>query len=271
MTIMITGATGQLGRLIITELLQKIPASQLIAGVRNPDKAAGLQQSGVEIRMADYDVPESLDSAFRTISRLLLISSPHQDDTVRLLQHKRVIDAARRAGVEHIFYTGFAFSHQGSPDNVHTLTEQAIADSGLKYTFLRNALYLDFINVLGLQEAISSGVLLTSPGEWRFNSVTRRDLAQATAAVLLSNQHDHPSYEFTAPQAWTFHDLAEALSERAGKTVVHREDPGIQHWIYNYLASINTSATTSDLERWIGRPVTPLKKSIADFVIAGQK
>lgn len=271
MTIMITGATGQLGRLIITELLQKIPAGQLIAGVRTPDKAAGLKHSGVEIRMTDYDVPELLDSAFRNISRLLLISSPHQDDAVRLVQHKRVIDAARRAGVEHIFYTGFAFSHQGSPDNVHTLTEQAIADSGLRYTFLRNALYLDFVNVLGLREAVSSGVLLTSPGEWSFNSVTRRDLAQSTAAVLLSNQHDHPSYELTAPQAWTFHDLAEALSEWAGKTVVHREDPGIRHWIYNYLAGINTASTTGDLERWMGRPVTPLKKSIADFIVAEQK
>lgn len=268
MTLMITGATGQLGKLIIMELLQKVPPEQIIAGVRNPDKAAELQQSGLEIRLVDYDIPETLESAFRGISRLLLISSPHQDDAVRLVQHKRVIDAACRAGVEHVFYTGFAFSHLGSPDNVHARTEQAIVDSGLRYTFLRNALYMDFINVLGLQEAVSSGVLATPPGDWCFNSVTRRDLALATAAILTSVQHDRSSYELTAPQTWDFTDLAEALSGLAGIPVIHREAPGIQHWSYNYLSSINTSSTTGDLERWMGRPVTPLKESIADFMKA---
>lgn len=268
MALMITGATGQLGRLTIKELLQKIPPEQIIAGVRNPDNAAELQQSGLEIRLVDYDNPKTLDPAFRGISRLLLISSSHQDDAVRLVQHKRVIDAACRAGVEHIFYTGFAFSHLGNPDNVHARTEQAIVESGLKYTFLRNALYIDFINVLDLQEAIRSGVLAAAPGNWSFNSVTRRDLALATAAILTSVEHDRSSYELTAPQTWSFADLAEALSGLAGKPVIHREDPGIQHWIYNYLSSINTASTTGDLERWMRRSVTPLKESVADFIKA---
>ncbi|AIQ52651.1 NmrA family transcriptional regulator [Paenibacillus sp. FSL R7-0331] len=266
MRIMITGATGQLGGLIIENLLQKLPAGNLVAGVRNLSKAAWLRQSGIEIRHTDYDLPESLETSFAGISRLLFISSPHQEDTVRLLQHKRVIEAARRAGVGHTLYTGFAFSHQGSIDNIHTLTEQAILDSGMKYTFLRNALYMDFVNVLDLNEAISSSVLNTPPGNWRFNAVPRSDLALAAAEIVASDGHVNKSYDLTAPHAWTFADLAHALTELSGKPVIHREDPKIQHWIYNWLSAINTASTSRDLERWMGRPAASLKESVAPFI-----
>ncbi|AIQ47080.1 NmrA family transcriptional regulator [Paenibacillus sp. FSL R7-0273] len=266
MRIMITGATGQLGGLIIDHLLQKLPAGSLVAGVRNLSKAARLRQSDIEIRHTDYDLPESLETSFAGISRLLFISSPHQEDAVRLLQHKRVIEAAGRAGVEHILYTGFAFSHQGSPDNIHTLTEQAILDSGMKYTFLRNALYMDFVSVIGLNEAVSSGVLNTPPGNWRFNAVTRSDLAVAAAEITANDGHENTSYELTAPHAWTFADLAQALTELSGKPVIHREKPGIQHWIYNWLSAINTASTSADLERGMGRPAASLKESVAPFI-----
>lgn len=167
MKTMITGATGQLGRLIIDNLLQKMPQEQIVAGARHPDKAIELQRQGIEIRYADYDVPEGLEAAFHDISQLLLISSSHTDDGIRLAQHKRVIEAAVKAGVSHILYTGFAFPQQRiniASGNVHTLTERVILDSGLEYTFLRNALYIDFVNVLGLKEASRRGELITHPG-----------------------------------------------------------------------------------------------------------
>ncbi|QUL57802.1 NmrA family NAD(P)-binding protein [Paenibacillus tritici] len=272
MTIMITGATGQLGILIMEYLLERIPAGQMIAGVRKLEQAAPLQEQGIGVRVADYDVPESLNEAFDGITRLLLISSSHTDDNVRLAQHKRVIDAAVQSGVGHILYTGFAFSQRrsdpGKPDNVHTLTEQAIMESGLEYTFLRNALYIDFVGVLGLKEALSSGELITAPGEWRFNSVGRRDLAlAATAAVLGEDGAGNHIYELTAPQTWDFDDLAEVLTEVAGKPVVHRQDDGIQHWIYAFMSKLDTSSTSGDLERLMGRPVTPLKDSILPFLV----
>lgn len=270
MKIMITGATGQLGSLIIENLRSRIPAEQIVAGVRKLEQAAYLREQGVEVRYADYDVTESLDEAFRGISRLLLISSSNTDDGIRLIQHKRVIDAAKRSGVGHILYTGFAFprqrSEQSNPDNVHTLTEQAIIDSGLEYTFLRNALYIDFVGVLGLKEALSSGELITAPGEWKFNSVTRGDLALAAAAVLLEGEPGNPIYELAAAHTWDFVDLTEVLTGVAGKPVVHRQDAAAQHWIYAFMSKLDTSSTSGDLERLMGRPVTPLKESIMPFL-----
>ncbi|MEK4852375.1 SDR family oxidoreductase [Paenibacillus sp. FSL H7-0756] len=271
MTIMITGATGQLGRLIIEQLRQRLPAGQIVAGIRRMEQAADFREKGIEVRYADYDQPASLDEAFRGISRLLLISSSHTDDEVRLAQHKRVIDSAKRGGVRHLLYTGFAFpqhsTDRSTPGNVHTLTEQAIIESGMDYTFLRNGLYMDFVGVLGLKEAISSGVLATAPGEWRFNSVTRADLALASAAVLGSGESGNQVYELAASRTWDFADLAEVLTEVAGKPVVHVQDASVQHWIYTWLRKLDTASTSGDLERLMGRPVTPLRDSILPFIV----
>lgn len=242
MKILITGANGQLGSQIIEQLRRRIPAGQIVAGVRQVEQAAHLREQGIEVRYADYDVPESLAAAVSGISRLLLISSPHQDDSVRLTQHQQVIAAAKAGGVKHLLYTGLAFSGwtagQDAPENVHALTEQAIVASGLEYTFLRNGLYMDFVGVLGLKEAMSSGELVTAPGAWVFNSVTRGDLA-----------------------------LASVLAEVAGRRVVHLEDAGVQHWIYAFLSRLDTSSASRDLEQLIGRPVTPLKDSILPFLV----
>lgn len=273
MKIMITGAAGQLGNLIIENLRSRIPAEQIVAGVRKLEQAAHLREQGIEVRYADYDVPESLDEAFCGISRLLLISSSHTDDSVRLTQHKQVIDAAKRSGVGHILYTGFAFPRQSidqnKPANVHTLTEQAIIESGLEYTFLRNALYIDFVGVLGLKEALTCGELVTAPGDWKFNSVNRGDLALATAAVLAEGKSGHQIYELTTPQTWDFADLAEVLTEVAGKPIVHRQDAAVQHWIYAFISKLDTSSTSGDLERLMGRPVTPLRESVMPFLPVG--
>ncbi|AIQ18167.1 NmrA family transcriptional regulator [Paenibacillus sp. FSL H7-0357] len=269
MKTMITGATGQLGRLIIDNLLQKMPQEQIVAGARHPDKAIELQRQGIEIRYADYDVPEGLEAAFHDISQLLLISSSHTDDGIRLAQHKRVIEAAVKAGVSHILYTGFAFPQQRiniASGNVHTLTERVILDSGLEYTFLRNALYIDFVNVLGLKEASRRGELITHPGDFRFNSVSREDLALATAAVLAGSGHSNRIYELAAPHTWSFNDLAAALTSLAGKPVTHREDASVQHWIYSFLKKIDTVSTSNDLEQLMGRSITSLQDSIVPFV-----
>lgn len=270
MKILITGAAGQLGSQIIEQLRHRIPAGQIVAGVRQVEQAAHLREQGIEVRYVDYDVPESLAEAVRGISRLLLISSPHQDDSVRLTQHKQVIAAVKAGGVKRLLYTGLAFSGwtagQDTQGNVHALTEQAIIESGLEYTFLRNGLYMDFVGVLGLKEAMSSGELVTVPGAWAFNSVTRADLALAAAVVLGSEASGNQVYELAAPQTWNFADLAAVLTEAGGRTVVHREDAGVQHWIYAFLSRLNTSSTSRDLEQLMGRPVTPLKDSILPFL-----
>ncbi|WP_151733996.1 NAD(P)H-binding protein [Paenibacillus tengchongensis] len=286
MTIMITGAAGRLASLILPLLEELIPserdatgdqtppephvanvqtsAGHIVAGVRNPEQAARLLERGTEVRVADYDRPESLAGAFRGVSKLLLISSSHTDDAVRLEQHSRVIAAAQQAGVAHMLYTGFAFPRPGSKD-VHTMTEQLIAESEMKYTFLRSGLYTDFVQVLGLPQAIAGGELVTAPGEWLFNSVIREDLAQAIAGVLAEEGHEGRIYELAAASTWSFADLADALSPYAGREVRHREDPGVQHWIYAFLATINTRTASSDLEMLLRRKATPLEESIKPF------
>lgn len=249
-------------------LLQFVPAGQIIACVREPEKAKNLVEKGIEIRIGDYDQPDSLMQAFSGVTELLFISSSHPDDNVRLNQHAQVVNAALKAGVKHLLYTGFAFPPKGQipANHVHLLTEQMILHSGIEYTFLRNALYMDFVEILGLKEAIQNGELITYPGEWLFNSVTRKDLALATAVVLTTTGHHSQIYELTAPNPWDFSDLAEVLSELSGKRVVHRQNSSIQHWMYSFLAKIDTASASKDMERLLGRPVTSLKDAIAPFI-----
>lgn len=199
---------------------------------------------------------------------MLLISSSHRDDTIRLRQHAQVIEAAVKAKVEHFMYTSFAFIENGftSLSRLHLATEHAILASGIPYTFFRNALYTDFVGSLDLNAAIAKGELVIYPGEWKFNSVTRLDLASGIAAVLSEPGHKNKTYELTAPIPWTFAELAAALSVLAGKPIALRQDSRIENWIYGLLSKLDTSSTSADLERLIGRPVTALKESLKPFV-----
>lgn len=268
MSIMVTGATGQLGRLMLKSLLQYLPIDQIIVCVRDLKKANDLLEQGFEVRYGDYDQQDSLIQAFSGVTKLLFISSSHPDDKVRLHQHSLVVDAALKAGVKHLLYTSFAFPPKEDipAEHVHLLTEQLIIKSGMDYTILRNALYVDFVAVLGLKSAIQSGELVTYPGEWSFNSVTRNDLALTTAVVIITSGHENKIYELTSPRTWDFNELAEVLSQLSGKEILYRQDSSIQHWMYSFLAKIDTVSTSTDMETLMGRPVTPLKDAIAPFI-----
>ncbi|OPH50579.1 NAD(P)-dependent oxidoreductase [Paenibacillus ferrarius] len=268
MSIVITGANGKLGSLIINELLQIISADQIVACVRNPDKAEVFVKQGIEVRLCDYDQPESLGQAFAGASKLLIISSSNQDDTIRFRQHAHVIEAAKKAKVGHLLFTSFAFLGAGdiAPSHLYLATEHAIQTTGIPYTFLRNSLYTDFVGVLGLEAALATGELRIYPGEWKFNTVTRHDLAQGIAVVLSQPGHENKTYELTAPRSWTFDDLKTALYELSGKSVHVRQDPQIQNWIYGFLSKIDTSSTSTDLEKLIGGPVTSLKESLKQMM-----
>ncbi|RJE89602.1 hypothetical protein D3P07_04975 [Paenibacillus sp. 1011MAR3C5] len=124
------------------------------------------------------------------------------------------------------------------------------------------ALYTDFVEILDLQSAMAKGELRVQPGDWRFNTVTHLDLAAAIATTLASPGHEHHTYELTAPKAWTFEELAGALSELGGKPVSVVQDAELQHWMFGFLRSTHTSSTTGDLERLMDRPATTLKESI---------
>ncbi|WP_337099216.1 NmrA family NAD(P)-binding protein [Paenibacillus sp. YIM B09110] len=273
MKIAITGANGQLGIIIMEQLLTRLPAEQMIACVREPGTMKRYGQLGVTVKRCDYDQPDTLPQAFEGATHVLLISSSHRDDLVRIRQHSHVIEAAKRADISHLMYTSFAYPEASSASiaHMHRATEQTILAAGMTYTFFRNAFYVDFVNVLDLNTAITSRELVIAPGNWHFNAVSRFDLGRAIASVLSEPElHSNRIYELTVPTAWQFNDLANALSELTGTSITVREDAAAQHWIYGLLRKLDTSSTSDAMERLIGSPVTSLLETIRPFIHPNQ-
>ncbi|MEV0284479.1 MULTISPECIES: SDR family oxidoreductase [unclassified Kribbella] len=279
MSIVVTAATGQLGHLVIDELLQRVPADQVVAAVRNAEKAAGIAARGVEIRMADYNDPASLATAFKAGDTVLLISSSEVGS--RIAQHTAVIDAAKAAGVARIAYTGVLGGPEADFDLAadHKATEQAILDSGLSYTFLRNGWYTE-IYTQQLPVHLEHGVV-GATGDGRIASASRRDYAAAAAAVLTGDDHEKKAYELNGDTSWTLAEYAAELSRQTGKDVAHNNVPGevllgilsgagVPEPMVGILVDVDAAIERgllagrgSDLSRLIGRPTTPIADTIA--------
>lgn len=289
MSIVVTGATGQLGGLVIQHLLKKVPASQIVASVRNVKKASNLADLGVEVRYGDYNDFESMKKSFAGASKVLFISSPDYDNTLRVRQHANVVQAARDAGVKHIVYTGYAFAEESklSLAHLHLATEYAIRTTNIPYTFLRNSLYTEVFVNPGLKAAVEHGALVTNAGSGRLNTVTRNDLALAAATVLTEDGHENRTYTLVSNQTWSFDDLAQILTKLSGKKVVHRSvsfDEAKENFvksglpepfavevakIYQAIAEGETAKTSDDLQKLIGS-VTPLEEIVIQVLRNGQ-
>ncbi|MGB9281558.1 MAG: SDR family oxidoreductase [Pseudonocardiaceae bacterium] len=222
MTILVTGATGALGRLVVSHLLEVVGPSEFAVSARDPGRATDLADAGVDVRKADFDDLASLDAAFADVRRLLVISTGSLDDDVRIQQHTNALDAAARAGVEHLAYTS-VIDAQTSPLKLaaaHRETERLIRGSGIAFTFLRNGLYHEpFVGLLG--QALRHGALVTSAGAGRIATASRDDLALAAATVLSTPGHEGAVYELTGPRAWSFDELAQIPAAHAGRPLVH--------------------------------------------------
>jgi NAD(P)H dehydrogenase (quinone) len=282
MTIAITGATGHLGRLVVQNLTAKGPAADLVALVRSPEKAADL---GVAAREFDYDRPETLDRALADVDTTLLISGPVP--RVRVAQHRHVIEAAKRAGVQRIVYTS-ALHADTSPLDIaadHRATEAALKASDVPYTILRNGWYTE--NYTGwIAGALAAGALLGSAGDARISSATRADYAQVAAAVLTGAGHEGQTYELAGDEAWTLSDLAAEISRQTGRTIPYRDLPaadyaavltsvGLPEGLAQAIAGWDVAAAqgalfddSRQLSRLIGRPTTPLSAAVADALKA---
>lgn len=273
MSIVVTGATGQLGSLVIENLLTKIPGDQLVAVARNLDEAKKqFADTGIEVRFGDYDEPHSLQGAFEGASKLLFISSPDLDDINRIVQHANVVKAARDAAVEHIIYTGYAFAENSRLPlaNLHLSTEYAIRTSSVPFTFVRNSLYTEVFINSGLTPSIEKGELVSNTGSGKMNTVNRADLAKGIAEVLTSEGHKNKVYNFAASTTWDFNELAEAIQQVTGKQVTHKavslekqmeyyREEGLPEGaaiftasLYQAIAEGETSETSEDLKRLIG-------------------
>ncbi|WP_026686169.1 SDR family oxidoreductase [Azovibrio restrictus] len=278
--ITITGANGQLGRLVIHNLLQQLPARNIVAAVRRPDQARDLEALGVQLRQADYDRPETLAAAFAGTEKLLLISSSEVGR--RLPQHEAVIDAARQAGVALLAYTSLLHA-DSSPLPLaaeHKATEARLQASGLPHVILRNGWYTE--NYLAsLPVALEHGVLLGCAGQGRIASAARADYAAAAAAVLTRPDQAGRIYELAGDSAYTLAELAAEISRQAGKPVRYQDLPeadyraallgaGLPEGLAVLLAESDSGAArgglyddSRQLSQLIGRPSTPLAAQVA--------
>jgi NAD(P)H dehydrogenase (quinone) len=218
--LLVTGASGQLGRRVVTLLLEA-GAARVIATTRTPEKIADLAQRGAEVRQASFEDPENLPAAFAGADRLLMISSDAIDRPGRRIQqHRNAVNAAARAGVRHIIYTSMPNPEISpvifAPD--HLGTEQAIKASAMSYTILRDNWYTDFL-VPTLTQAVSSGQLFSAAGEGGAAYVTREDCARTAAAALLSGETKSRTLDVTGPEVVSFRELAHITSEITGRPV----------------------------------------------------
>ncbi|KAB0676176.1 NAD(P)H-binding protein [Aureimonas leprariae] len=277
----ITGATGQLGRLVIDALLETVPAADVVAAVRDPAKASDLAAKGVEVREADYDRPDTLRTAFEGIGKVLLISSSAVG--VREKQHRAAIDAAKAAGVELLAYTSIlhADTTPAKLAREHKATEDAIAASGVPAAILRNGWYTEN-HLMGLQPALEHGAMVGSAGEGRFSSAVRADYAAAAAAVLLSAESQAGQvYELAGDDGYTLAEFAAELSRQTGKEIAYRDLPeadykgvlagaGLPEALADALADEDNVARNDTLfddgrtlSRLIDRPTTPMRETVA--------
>ena len=273
--IAVTGATGQLGGLILAGLKAKgVPA---VALARDPAKAEGL---GTEARAFDYDRPETLAPALAGVETLMLVSGSELGQRER--QHKAVIAAAKAAGVTRIVYTSLLRADT-SPISLapeHVATEAALKASGLAYTILRNGWYTE--NYLpAAQSALQHGAVVGAAGEGRIASAARADYAAAAVAVLTGAGHDGATYELAGDDAWTLADLAAEVSRQTGRAIPFvpmteaayagvLEQAGFPAPVAAVYAGFDAAAAEGalfddggDLSRLIGRPTTPLSEVLA--------
>jgi NAD(P)H dehydrogenase (quinone) len=225
-TLLVTGASGQLGRSVINHLLDtyKVPPEQIIATTRTPANLADLAARGVTIREADFNDRTSLENAFQGVDRVLIVSTGEVDlkDGRRLKQHETAVAAAKSAGVGHLLYTSMPNPEPVSPvlfANDHYGTEQAIKASGIAYTIFRNGWYQENL-FMALPQAIASGHWYTSAGEGRIAHGARDDMAAAIAAGLAGVSNESKTYTLTGPQAYTTTEIAALVSEVTGKPLV---------------------------------------------------
>ena len=280
MSIVITAASGQLGRLVVSDLLRRgVAPSDIVAGTRSLESVKDLAETGVRTAILDYDQPDTVATAVSPGDTLVLISG--NDLANRDRQHADVIAAAKRAGVAHLIYTsGLRASESPSPIAAsHAVTEDAVRTSGIPFTLLRNGWYTE--NYARSIDAVrATGVLLASVGDGRVASATRRDFAEAVGAVVTTDGHPGTTYELSGDVAWSYDELAAALGEVLGRDVTYQSVTPEQHLatlteagVPEPMAAVAVAVdagiragafafTNGDLARLLGRPTTTLLEGL---------
>ncbi|MEU6092523.1 SDR family oxidoreductase [Streptomyces sp. NPDC047085] len=278
MSIVVTGATGHLGRHVVEQLLEKVPAEQITAVVRDKAKAADFAARGVKLAVADYNAPETFDGLFAAGDKVLLISG-NEFDKGRVRQHQVVIDAARAAGVALLAYTSAPGSLTAALADDHRATEEVLLASGLPYSLLRNGWYHENYTE-NLAPVLEHNAVVAAAGEGRISSAARADYAAAAVAVLTGEGHENTTYELGGDEAWSLAEYAAELSRQTGKEIAYNAvtvevmegiltGAGLPAPVATILAGVDASVvkgelvvSTGDLSRLTGRPTTPLAEAV---------
>jgi NAD(P)H dehydrogenase (quinone) len=279
--IVVTGASGQLGRLVVKELLKSVQPGEVVAAVRSPDKVSDFAELGVEIRSMDYTKPDTLDAAFAGVEKVLLISSSEVGS--RTAQHANVINACSNAGVKLLAYTSIL--HADSTPlplaEEHKQTETLLAQSGVPHVLLRNGWYTENYTA-AVPVSLEYGQVMGCAGEGRISSAARADYALAAARVLLSGDQAGKVYELAGDSAYTLNDLAAEIARQSGEAVVYQnlseeeyfdvlKNAGLPDPVARLLAESDTGASkgglyddSGELSRLIGCATTPLSVSVSE-------
>jgi len=286
--IVITGATGQLGSLIVTSLLDRVPAAEVGVSVRDPSRAADLGRRGIRVRRGDFSEPNSLADAFEGATQVLIVSA-NEIGRKAVDAHAAAIDAARDAGAERILYT----SHQGvgadslfAPMPDHAATEAYLAATGQPFTSLRNGFYAATVPFL-LGQALATGEIV-APADGPVSWTTHSDLAEATAVILANpGRFDGATPPLTAPDALDLADVADILAKLTGRAIrrtvvdddewtagvaahgVPAERVTLMLGMFRAARDGEFAATSPALGELIGRPATPLSAFLEGVVAAG--
>lgn len=275
--IAVTGATGQLGRLVINALLKKVPASEIIAAVRSPEKASDLAALGVQVLKADYSQPATLETAFQGVDKLLLISSSEVGQ--RIAQHTAVINAAKKAGVKLLAYTSLLHADKSTLGlgEEHRATEELLRDSGVPVVLLRNGWYTENY-AASIAPALAHGAFIGAVADGRIASAAREDYAEAAATVLTQENQAGKVYELAGDDSYTLAEFTAEIARQSGKPVVYKNlsetdfkqaliGAGLPDGFASLLADSDAGAAkgglfddSHTLSKLIGRPTTPMPK-----------
>ncbi|WP_037573605.1 SDR family oxidoreductase [Sporocytophaga myxococcoides] len=283
--ILITGATGRLGKTVIEQLLKHTAANNIVAFARDENKATIIKEKGIDVRFGSYEDTASLEKALNGIDKILLVSSPSIEN--RFEHHKNVVDVAKKSGVKHIVFTGAVFKNPSVSKTKSLIeplfqTDEYIKASGLIYTLLHNSLYADEIKIFVGEKVLETGIIFPA-GNGKVPYALRREMSEAAANVLLQNNHENKIYELTGNDLYSYEDIANIFSSLSGKTIsytdldtsVYSENLKILGIPENFVSIMTGFATdiknhqyeiiSSDFEKLLGRKPTDLKESLKEI------
>ncbi len=282
--ILVTGATGQLGSSVISQLNKVSSKDQFAIFARDEKKAIKYKEQGIEVRLGDFNQISFLGHAFEGITKLLLISTMEFN---RFEQHKNVIDAAKIAGVKHIIYTGLAIQDIETSNvkdlmQSHFDTEKYIQASGLDFTFVRNTMYTDAIPQIIGEAVFDTGIYL-SGGDGKVPYTLRREMGEAIANILVQDNHENKTYNITGDIAYSYADIAQTLGELSHKKIdyIDLDETVYEQFLIDlhlpeflvYLTKGTVvdikqhqyEVNNSDLKTLLGRPPLDLKSALKEL------